>query len=159
MKYLKITYPDINNGIGFRVTFWMPGCTHHCPGCHNAWTADYNLGKEFGEEDKTKLFEHLSKDYISGITFSGGDPLDQSEEVLEDLLKLILEIRTKFPEKTIWLYTGYNYEDLKDTQKEITKHLDMLVDGPYIQSQRDTSLAFRGSNNQRLLNKKFLTEH
>lgn len=157
MRYLKMTYPDINNGLGFRVTLWIPGCTHKCPGCHNAWTANYNLGTPFMEADKQKLFEILNKEYISGITFSGGDPLDQKDDILKEIFYLIIEIKNKFPTKNIWLYTGYKYEDLKGLQLDIIKQIDILVDGPFIQSQKDLTLAFRGSSNQRILDKNFLS--
>ena len=96
MKYLKITSPDIENGPGCRVTLWIPGCTHKCPGCHNAWTADYNIGMEFTQDDFDGLCQILSKPYIKGLTISGGDPLDQNDEVLADLCQLVFDFKEKF---------------------------------------------------------------
>ena len=87
MKYLKITSPDIENGPGCRVTLWIPGCTHKCPGCHNAWTADYNQGKVFDEDAYNELKSILDKPYIKGLTISGGDPMDQDDQTLIDLIQ------------------------------------------------------------------------
>lgn len=151
MKYLKITSPDIENGPGCRVTLWIPGCTHKCPGCHNAWTADYNLGLEFTQDDFDGLCLMLSKPYIKGLTISGGDPLDQNDEVLADLCQLVFDIKEKFPDKDIWLYTGYMIEQLKGIQLDILHYVDVLVDGPFIQDWKDTTLPFRGSWNQRII--------
>lgn len=151
MKYLKITSPDIENGPGCRVTLWIPGCTHKCPGCHNAWTADYELGLEFTQDDFDGLCQILSKPYIKGLTISGGDPLDQNDEVLADLCQLVFDIKEKFPDKDIWLYTGYMIEQLKGIQLDILNYVDVLVDGPFIQEWKDTTLPFRGSLNQRII--------
>lgn len=152
MKYLKITSPDIENGPGCRVTLWIPGCTHKCPGCHNAWTADYNIGMEFTQDDFDGLCQILSKPYIKGLTISGGDPLDQDDQTLIDLIQLCYDISLKYPTKDIWLYTGYYKEDLKDKQLELLNYIDVLVDGPFIRPKRDTTLPFRGSTNQRIIN-------
>lgn len=151
MKYLRITSPDINNGEGCRVTLWIPGCTHKCKGCHNTWTAAYNQGMLFTEETYEELYDILSKPFISGLTLSGGDPLCQSESVLYDILCLVQRVKKDFPNKTIWVYTGYYYEELNYRQKEILKHCDVLIDGPFIESLRDVSLEFRGSSNQRII--------
>lgn len=152
MKYLKITSPDIENGPGCRVTLWIPGCTHKCPGCHNAWTADYNQGQEFTQDTFNELYSILDKPYIKGLTISGGDPLDQNDEVLTDLCQLVFDIKEKFPDKDIWLYTGYMIEQLKGIQLDILHYVDVLVDGPFIQEWKDTTLPFRGSSNQRIIN-------
>ena len=152
MKYLKITSPDIENGPGCRVTLWIPGCTHKCPGCHNAWTADYNQGKEFTIDSFEEICSILDKPYIKGLTISGGDPLDQNDEVLADLCQLVFDIKEKFPDKDIWLYTGYMIEQLKGLQLDVLHYVDVLVDGPFIQDWKDTTLPFRGSTNQRIIN-------
>lgn len=151
MKYLKITSPDIENGPGCRVTLWIPGCTHKCPGCHNAWTADYNQGKEFTTDDFEYLKSILDKPYIKGLTISGGDPMDQDDQTLIDLIQLCFDISLEYPTKDIWLYTGYYKEDLKDKQIELLNYIDVLVDGPFEINKRDVTLPFRGSTNQRII--------
>lgn len=152
MKYLKITYPDIENGPGCRVTIWLPGCTHKCPGCHNAWTTNYNQGEEFTYDDFDKLCAILEKPYISGLTISGGDPLDQSDEVLFDLCQLVFDIKQRFPDKDIWLYTGYYMDELNGPQLDVLHYIDVLVDGPFEKDKRDTTLSFKGSTNQNIYN-------
>lgn len=156
MNYISITSPDINNGTGCRVTLWIAGCTHNCPGCHNPETHSYKAGKVFDEEAEKILFEKLSKPYIKGLTVSGGDPLDQHTDTLYELRDLLETIREKFPEKDIWMYTGFKYENLNYLQLEVTKYVDVLVDGPFKQELRDVTLPFRGSSNQRIINLKDL---
>ena len=164
LRILDITAPDINNGNGIRITLWVSGCNHHCKGCHNKWTWDFNQGKDFIEEQDyilTKLENWLSRDYVDGITLSGGDPLCQDERGLISLLDIIKWVRLNFPSKTIWMYTGYVYEDIiNDTEqsricnlkKTILDNIDVLVDGPYKEELRDTShCPFRGSTNQRII--------
>ena len=152
MKYLKITSPDIENGPGCRVTLWIPGCTHKCPGCHNAWTADYNQGQEFTQDTYEELCGILDKPYIKGLTISGGDPMDQDDQTLIDLIQLCFEISLEYPTKDIWLYTGYYKEDLSGEQLMLLNYIDILVDGPFEIDKRDTTLPFRGSSNQRIIN-------
>jgi anaerobic ribonucleoside-triphosphate reductase activating protein len=149
MNYSGITYPDVNNGLGCRVTLFVSGCTHRCKGCHNVPTWDFNFGHEFTIDTKIELFELVSKPYIKGLTISGGDPLDN----YNDVLLLVKELREVFGKsKDIWLYTGYVMEDLITLGKdEILNYIDVLVDGEYDESQRDVSLAFRGSSNQRII--------
>lgn len=151
MKYLKITSPDIENGPGCRATLWIPGCTHKCPGCHNAWTSDYNQGQEFTQDTYEELCNILDKPYIKGLTISGGDPMDQDDQTLIDLIQLCFDISLEYPIKDIWLYTGYYKEDLKDKQLELLNYIDVLVDGPFEIAKRDTTLSFRGSSNQRII--------
>lgn len=152
MNCVRITYPDINNGTGFRVTIWISGCTHKCIGCHNVWLNDYSIGEPI-ENYLCETFRILEKPYIKGITFSGGDPLDQDEESLKQLLSFIKGIKKVFPDKDIWIYTGCIYEKLNEdkTIKEILDYCDVLVDGPFIESEKDLSLPFRGSRNQRII--------
>lgn len=156
LRILDITAPDINNGNGLRVTIWFAGCTHKCKGCHNEWTWNYNQGKDFldnSEEILNKLSEWLDKDYIDGITLSGGDPLDQDDYTLQILLGFINWFRKKYPSKTIWCYTGYIYENLKGLKKKVADSCDVLVDGPYKEELRDIAhTPFRGSTNQRIIN-------
>lgn len=157
MNYIEIYKNDTTNGTGIRVVLWTSGCSHHCKECHNPQTWDPNAGMLFDEMAKKELFEALSKPYIKGITFSGGDPLFAGN--LETISKLIKEIRETFPDKDIWLYTGYVYEDImsgtdKDMvlRQEIVKNTDVLVDGPFIINLKDLRLDWRGSSNQRLIN-------
>ena len=155
LKILTITAPDINNGNGIRVTLWVAGCNHHCKGCHNEWTWNFNQGKSFidnQDEILNELSNWLSRDYVEGITLSGGDPLDQDNDGLRLLLDIIKWIRRNYPTKTIWCYTGYVYENLKDLQKTVADACDVIVDGPYIEEQRDIAhCPFRGSKNQRII--------
>lgn len=156
MNYISITSPDINNGTGCRVTLWIAGCSHNCPGCHNPETHDYKAGRVFDEEAERSLFEKLSKPYIKGLTVSGGDPLDQSQEILSQLKDVLKRVREKFPEKDVWLYTGFEYEELDRNQLDVLQYVDTLVDGPFKQKLRDITLPFRGSSNQRIINIKDL---
>ena len=130
----------MNNGEGCRITLWLPGCAHKCKGCHNEWTHNYNQGADFTEDTYVELLEKLTPSYISGLTISGGDPLYQSNNILADLYEWITRIRTDLPDKTIWLYTGFKFEDLQGIQMEIAQKCDVIVDGPYIEELRDTTL-------------------
>ena len=172
MNYLKIEHEDVCNGTGLRVVLWLSGCSHHCYNCQNPQTWNPDSGIPFDESAKQEIFNELSKDYISGITFSGGDPLHENN--LDEVLKLTKQIRISFPDKTIWLYTGYEWNSLmskicqptfpdKDFEriieihkkrKEIISNVDVLVDGEYIDEQKDLSLKFRGSKNQRVIDVK-----
>ena len=155
LRILDITAPDINNGNGIRITVWIAGCTHKCKGCHNPWTWNYNQVKDFiSEQDEilNKLSDWLSRDYVDGVTFSGGDPLDQNITALKELMLLVKWIKRNYPSKTIWVYTGSVYEELSEYQKEILELCDVLVDGPYKEELRDIAhCPFRGSTNQRIL--------
>ena len=152
MKILNITSPDVNNGTGFRVTLWVAGCSHHCRGCHNPESWDYNQGKSLREVRKD-LFDKLDKSYIQGLTLSGGDPLAQSRKSLLELYFLLRRIKKKFPNKDIWIYSGYTHEEiLQDKFKKLVlSQCDVLVDGLYKYALRDTCLPFRGSSNQRII--------
>ena len=159
LRIVNITAPDINNGNGIRITLWVSGCTHHCKGCHNQWTWNFNQGRIFNIEQK-EIFEELSnwldRDYVEGLTLSGGDPLCQDKEGLCELLQIINWFKNKYPQKNIWLYTGYTIEKIKelnnDLINEIINSIDVLVDGPYIEEKRDVChTPFRGSTNQRII--------
>lgn len=138
------------NGDGLRVVLWTAGCPHKCSGCHNPVTWDENGGLVFDSDAKNELFSVLGKPYISGLTLSGGDPLLPSNRT--ELTELIKEIKSKFPNKTIWLYTGYLWKEVKDL--ELIKYIDVLVDGRFLQNLRNTQLKWRGSTNQRVINVK-----
>lgn len=164
LRVLNVTAPDINNGNGVRVTLWVAGCRHHCKGCHNEWTWDYNQGKKFTDENDlndilNELEKWLTKDYVEGLTISGGDPLDQDDEALEQLLDIIGWVRSHFAYgkefRNIWLYTGYTLDHIRTygtkMQNKIVDSIDVLVDGPYIEELRDiVHTPFRGSTNQKI---------
>ncbi len=147
MRYHNITMDDMLNGEGLRVVLWVSGCNHGCPGCQNPLTWDAQDGLVFDETAKEELFEKLSRDYISGITFSGGDPLYPSNQA--QVIDLIEEIRARFPKKTIWLYTGASWEDL--CHEAFLQDIDILVDGEFRESEKDNRLLWKGSANQRVI--------
>lgn len=147
MNYIRVDKFNLLNGDGCRVVLWVSGCNHHCKGCHNPETWNPTAGILFNEQTKMEIFEALNKDYISGITYSGGDPLYPDN--IETITKLAKEIREKFPSKDQWLYTGYKYEDIQD--KEILNYINVLVDGPFTEELKDPNLHWRGSSNQRII--------
>ena len=150
MRYHNITTDDMLNGDGLRTVLWVSGCEHHCPECQNPITWDPECGLEFDEKAEKELFAALDKPYISGVTFSGGDPLHWQNR--KETGELIEEIHEKFPEKTIWLYTGFLWEDIKELP--FLKHVDVLVDGPFIEAEKDVTLHWKGSANQRAIDVK-----
>lgn len=147
MNYHNITKDDMLNGDGLRVVLWVAGCSHCCKECHNTITWNPNDGLKFDESAKQEIFNELEKDYIHGITFSGGDPLHINNAY--DVSELAREIREKFPNKSIWLYTGYAWEEVK--AMEIVQYLDVLVDGEFIVEKKDVNLHWVGSSNQRVI--------
>ncbi|MDD2958126.1 MAG: anaerobic ribonucleoside-triphosphate reductase activating protein [Lachnospiraceae bacterium] len=147
MRYHNITKDDMLNGDGLRVVLWVAGCSHCCKECQNPVTWDPNGGIVFDQKAKDELFRELEKSYITGITFSGGDPMHLANE--PGVTELAKEIRQAFPEKTIWLYTGGLWESMKN--REITKYLDVVVDGEYERDKRSTQLHWKGSSNQRVI--------
>lgn len=147
MQYHNITKDDMLNGDGLRVVLWVAGCSHYCEECQNALTWDPNDGAPFTEKEKQEIFYELEQSYVSGITFSGGDPLYKTNEQV--ILELAKEIREKYPGKTIWLYTGYTWDYVKE--REIANYIDVLVDGEYVKELRDTQLHWRGSSNQNVI--------
>lgn len=150
MRYHNITKDDMLNGTGLRVVLWVAGCNHGCKGCQNPVTWDINGGLPFDEAAKEEIFDELKKPYIEGITLSGGDPLHPVNR--KDVEGLVAEIRAKFPEKTIWLYTGFSWEEVK--YLPFIKKLDVLVDGRFIEALKDTKLYWRGSSNQKVIDVK-----
>ncbi len=150
MNYHNITVDDMLNGDGLRTVLWVSGCSHHCRGCQNPQTWDENSGIPFDDRAKAELFSDLSRDYMDGITFSGGDPLCACNR--DTVGSLITEIHDRFPEKTIWLYTGDLFEHIRDIP--FLPLIDVLVDGPYVESLRDPQLHWKGSRNQRVIDVK-----
>ena len=147
MRYHNITKDDMLNGDGLRVVLWLAGCEHHCKNCQNPVTWDPDGGLPFDEAAKAEIYEELDKEYVSGITFSGGDPLLLRNR--EELTEFLKEIKKNYPEKTIWLYTGYLWKEIVDL--EIVNYLDVVVDGKFISAQKDITLPWRGSSNQKVI--------
>ena len=147
MNYLTITHNDMLNGDGLRVVLWVSGCSLHCEDCQNKYSWNFNEGVLFDERAKEEIFSELKKDYISGITITGGHPLESQN--IEEIEKLCKEIKINFPNKTIWLYTGFIFEEIKNYP--ILKYIDVLIDGRYEKELRDISLKWRGSTNQRVI--------
>ena len=163
MNYMGINACDLANGPGIRVSVWVSGCSIHCPGCHNPESWDFNQGKPWGEEEMELLFNFLNTPYIQGLTITGGNPLENPNE--HDIRQIIEMVKTKLPEKDIWLYTGWELPNevfidatwwtrATNDFNYIIENCDVIVDGPYIQEQRDITLPYRGSKNQRLIDVK-----
>ena len=157
MNYEKIDKCSVSNGLGVRTVLWVSGCNIHCRNCHNPQTWDFNSGIPFTEDTMQEILYDLSKPYIKGLTLSGGHPLDphNAPKVLEIVKRVKMVFPNMvFPNKDIWIYTGYVWEDIikDDTLKEILKRTDVLVDGAYIDELRDITLPFMGSSNQRIIN-------
>lgn len=150
MRYHNITYDDMLNGDGLRTVLWLSGCDHACPGCHNPVTWDTGGGIPFDDNARKELFSYLSRDYMSGITLSGGDPLLHANR--REVGELVFVIREMFPEKTIWLYTGSLWEEVRSL--DFMPLVDVLVDGPFLQAKADAKLHWKGSSNQRVIDVK-----
>lgn len=150
MRYHNITKDDMLNGEGIRVVLWVAGCSHECKGCQNPVTWDKDNGLIFDQPAKNEIFEELQKDYVSGITFSGGDPLMPYH--LDEITEFCKEIKEKFPNKTIWVYTGYTWKTVESFP--IISYIDVLVDGPFVQEMADANLHWRGSANQMVIDVK-----
>lgn len=157
VNYGTIKKYDIADGPGVRVSLFVSGCRHHCKGCFNAETWDFHYGKPYTEETEREILEALKPDYIAGFTVLGGEPFEPENQM--EVVKLLKKVREVYPEKTIWCYTGYLYDvDLieggkvyTDVTKEMLSYIDTLVDGEFIEEQKDISLPFRGSRNQRII--------
>lgn len=170
MRYAQVRSMDISNGEGVGVSLFVQGCPFHCKNCFNSDTWDFNGGKEWTEETKNKFMELIDRPYIKHVSFLGGECL--AEQNLDEVLSLIKEIRILYPEKTIWLYTGYNFDLLNSkyneykytsfatnadewlTRWEIISNVDVLVDGEYIDEQKDLTLKWQGSKNQHVIDVK-----
>lgn len=147
MRYHNITKHDMLNGDGLRVVLWVAGCEHGCRECHNPVTWDLQGGLVFDRAAKDEIFEQLDQSYISGLTLSGGDPLHPANAAeVEELAK---EVKEKYPDKTIWLYTGARWEEV--WQLPVMRYIDVCVDGEYVAEQKDPQLLWKGSKNQRVI--------
>ena len=157
MYYGTIKNCDIANGIGVRVTLFVSGCTNHCPGCFQPETWSFTYGEPFTEETESKLLDMLAPDYINGLTLLGGDPFEPENQ--RALLPFLKKVKAAFPNKTIWAFSGFEYEDMLrigchphcEVTEEMLGLIDVLVDGPFVESKKDIGLRFRGSSNQRLI--------
>lgn len=155
MKYHNITKADMLNGEGLRVVLWVSGCSHHCPACQNAFTWDENDGVDFDDDAINEIYKELEQDWCNGITLSGGDPLFlKNRKTIRDL---VINIRTRYPEKTIWSYTGYTWEELMDQLpndeylKDILENIDVLAEGRFVLSLASVATHYVGSTNQRII--------
>lgn len=157
MYYGEIKNCDIANGIGVRVSLFVSGCTNHCEDCFQPETWDFNYGNDFTEETENKILEMLAPDYICGLTVLGGEPFEpENQRVLVDFLR---KVRRKYPEKSIWCFTGFTLEMLEtegthchcEVTEEMLSLIDVLVDGRFDKNKKNISLRFRGSENQRLI--------
>lgn len=165
MNYGEIKNYDIANGVGVRVSLFVSGCTNRCENCFQKETWDFNYGKVFDEAAEMRIAEMLRLDYIHGLTILGGEPFEPENQ--RGLLPFLRKIRQEFPHKSIWIYSGFTYEELKDEQSrchceatdEILSLSDVLVDGRFDESKKDLSLKFRGSSNQRIIDLKLTAEN
>lgn len=155
MNYGNIKTCDIANGEGVRTTLFVSGCSHHCPGCFQPETWDFSYGEPFTDAVAARIVESMKPHYVKGLTILGGEPMEpQNQEALAPFLALV---KRMLPEKTIWVYTGDTYEDLTDGARRtdstdaLLASVDVLVDGPFIEAQKDITLRFRGSANQRII--------
>ena len=151
MNYAKIDKVSVADGIGVRTVLYVSGCSLHCKGCHNPECWDHSFGKPFTEDTMQEILLTLTKPYISRFTLSGGHPFDPHNA--SEVLKIVKRVKMVFPNKDIWIYSGYVWEDIikDETLREILKYTDVLVDGAYVDELRDISLPFRGSSNQRII--------
>ena len=160
MNYSAIKKCDVANGPGVRVSLFVSGCTHHCPGCFNAETWDFNFGAEFTKVQEDEIIELLKPEYIKGLSLLGGEPFEPSNQRV--LVGLLRRIKETYPKKTVWCYTGYLLDDelLQESRArcevtdEMLSYIDILVDGEFVENMKDLRLRFRGSSNQRVIDLK-----
>ena len=150
MNYGAIKKIDVANGPGVRVSLFVSGCRNHCSGCFNPETWDFHYGQPFTWKTEDEILKALSPEWIQGLSILGGEPLEAENR--ERLLPFVKRVRAILPEKDIWLYTGLVYESIQD--EEIMKYVDVVVDGPFVEKEKDPRLAFRGSRNQRIIHLK-----
>ena len=147
MNYSGIKKTDVANGPGVRVSLFVSGCRNHCAGCFQPETWDFDYGDPFTEETEKEILEALRPSWIQGISILGGDPMEPENQ--EALLPFLQRLRAELPDKDVWLYTGYRLESV--SASPMLDLVDVVVDGPYIEAEKDVSLAFRGSRNQRII--------
>ncbi len=156
MRYGAIKKRDIANGIGVRVVLFVSGCTHHCKGCFQPETWSFDYGQDYTKATEDEIIEALRPSFIDGFTLLGGEPFEPQNQA--ELIKLLRRVRTELPEKTIWAFSGYTFEELTGESRarcqvtdEMLSMVDVLVDGEFVEEKRNISLQFRGSENQRLI--------
>ena len=154
MNYANIKYYDISNGPGVRTSLFVSGCTHRCPGCFNKVAWDFGYGAPFTKEGRNQIFASCQPDYLAGLSLLGGEPCHPRNQGA--VLDLVRQVRERFPEKDIWCYTGYLFEDLAagkvgEHGRALLEQLDVLVDGPFVKALKDTKLYWRGRSNQRVI--------
>lgn len=159
MRYGEIKNCDIANGEGVRVSLFVSGCTHHCKGCFNPDTWDFDFGKPYTRETEESITDMLRPSYINGLTLLGGEPMEPDNQ--RALLSLVKSVKLLFPQKDIWCYSGYTFEELTGESRarcectdELLSYIDVLVDGEFVEEKKNISLAFRGSENQRIIDLK-----
>ena len=156
MNYGAIKKCDIANGVGVRTVLFVSGCTHHCKGCFQPETWNFDYGEKYTKETEDEIIESLRPDYVDGITLLGGEPFEPENQ--RELVKLLRRIKKELPQETVWSFSGYTYEELTgdsravcEVTNEMLSMLDVLVDGEFVEAKRNISLRFRGSENQRLI--------
>ncbi len=150
MNYMEIKKSDIANGPGVRVSLFVSGCTHCCEGCFNPETWDFKAGKPFDSSVEAEMLKLIGRGYISGLTLLGGEPMESENR--KALFPFLVKVRDMYPDKNIWCYSGYTFEELiADGAADILKMIDVLVDGEFVLDKKDIRLPFRGSSNQRIL--------
>lgn len=157
MNYATIKNLDIANGPGLRVSLFVSGCTHRCPGCFNEIAWDFNYGESFTDETISYMLSLLEPAHIEGLTLLGGEPFEPENQAA--LVRLLREVKQQYPKKSIWAFSGYLFDTqilsgklgAWDITKEILQYLDVIVDGPFVEAQKDLTLRFRGSSNQRII--------
>lgn len=153
MNYAKILKADIANGKGFRVTLFVSGCKRNCKGCFNRIAQDPDYGRPFDEEAKQKIFAELDKPWCAGLSLLGGEPMSVLSDNRRQVIAFAKEVKGKYPDKDIWMWSGYTYDEIKGDPetREILDYIDVLVDGPFVEELKDISLEWRGSSNQNLI--------
>ena len=149
MNYANIKHHDVANGPGIRVSLFVSGCTHHCKGCFNAEAWSFTYGEPFTQQTVEEILLALQPAYIQGLSLLGGEPFEPENQPA--VLDLVRQVLAAYPEKDIWAYSGYTLEQLQTLAPELLAQITVLVDGPFVESQKDMRLAFRGSANQRIL--------
>ena len=152
MRYNKIRKMDISNGPGVRVSIFMQGCEFHCKNCFNAETWNFKGGKEFTDETINRVLELSEKDYVAGLSILGGEPMHSKN--IDGTIELAREFKKKFPKKTVWVWSGFLYDDIMERNKEVFDYIDVLVDGQYDDSLHNPTLQWKGSSNQRVIDVK-----
>lgn len=160
MNYADINQYDVANGLGIRVSLFVSGCTHHCKNCFNKETWDFQYGNPFTEDEIHMILDYLKPSYVSGLSLLGGEPFEPENQ--EGLLPLVRKVKEVYPEKDIWCYTGYLFDedicgkmlDHVPETRELLSYIDILIDGPFVEERKNLKIRFRGSDNQRIIDVK-----